>query len=145
MHIFRQRINLIILSLLFLSNCTPARIVKDDYNPKIIETEKVRVVRRDTVIASLVPAIFGYDGKDKVELANGREVVMHIPTGEHEFFIRSNQADRPKKVLVNLEKGQNLCFYTKPNDYVVLKGLILPWYYLSSAFDLIKSEECYID
>lgn len=147
MVIFSKKIQIIIisLSLLILTNCTPARIVGNDYNPKTTKTEKVRIVRKQSVVLSLVPAIFGYDEKDKVKLKNGDEAVIEVPTGKREFFVRSNQADRPKKVIVDLKKGEPVCFNSKPGSLTVLKSFLLPWYYFSSAFELDKQKECIID
>lgn len=133
------------MSLLVLSNCTPARIIGNDYNPKTTKTEKVRIIREEMFMASLAPIIFGYDEKDKVKLNNGDEAVIEVPTGKREFFVRSNQADRPKKIAVHLKQGKPICFTSKPNDLIILKSFLLPWYYLSSAFDLNKQKECIID
>jgi len=130
------------ISIFLLSSCTPARIVKDQHDTKKVETQKVYINRDDTIVAMFVPAIFGYDDQDKVSLAKGESTVISVPLGEHEFFVRSNQADRPNRIKVNVKKGCNLTFNTAPDSLFGLKSLIVVWYWMSSAFDLEYTQEC---
>lgn len=124
-----------------LSNCTPARIVKDSY-PKNTKTSKVKVTREDTILFVAVPAIFGYDEKDKVRLWKGNVSELDVPIGEHEFFVRSNQADRPFKSSIEIKENEPLCLTIHPEPEPIVK-LVVPFvYYFSHAFKIERSEFC---
>ena len=124
-----------------LSNCTPARIVKDNY-PKNTKTSKVKVTREDTLTFAPVPAIFGYDKKDKLRLWKGDVLELDVPVGKQEFFVRSNQADRPFKSSIEIKENELLCFTIHPDLKPFIKFILFPFSYFSHTFKMEKSEFC---
>ncbi len=124
-----------------LSNCTPARIVQDNY-PKNTKTSKIKVTREDTFLFTAVPAIFGYDEKDKVSLWKGDVAELDVPVGKQEFFVRSNQADRSFKSIIEVKENKLLCLTIHPEPEPVIKFVIPFVYYFSHAFEIEKSEFC---
>ncbi|MFM7620115.1 MAG: hypothetical protein ACKO47_00730 [Alphaproteobacteria bacterium] len=123
------------------SNCTPARIVKETYSEKI-KTSKVKVTREKAVLFVAVPAIFGYDEKDRVSLWDGDSEDLNVPVGKHEFFVRSNQADRPFKFTFETKENESLCLTIHPESKPIVKFVIPLIYYFSHAFRIEKLESC---
>jgi len=129
-----------LISFLFLlSNCTPARMVSDDFS-KYTKTSKVAIHRESKVLFVGVPAIFGYDEKDKVQLWSGNKSEIEVPVGKHEFFVRSNQADRPSKLNAEIKEGKSTCFVINPESKPVLKFILFPLYWFSHAFKIEERE-----
>ena len=129
---------LILISLigsLFLSSCTPARIVSDNFS-KDTKTSKVVVHRESKVLFIGVPAIFGYDEKDKAKLWSGSRSEIEVPIGTHEFFVRSNQADRPLKLNAEIKEGKSTCFVINPEPKPVIKFFLFPLFWFSNTFKI---------
>lgn len=124
-----------------LSNCTPARIIKETY-PANIKTSKIKVTREDTILFIAIPAIFGYDEKDRVSLWKGGSEDLSVPVGKHEFFVRSNQADRPFKFSFETKENESLCLTIHPEPKPIVKFVIPIVYYFSHAFRIEKSDSC---
>lgn len=124
-----------------LSNCTPARIVKENY-PANIKTSKIKLTREDTILGAGLPAIFGYDEKDRASLWKGASEDLDVPVGKHEFFIRSNQADRPFKFSSEIKENESLCLTIHPNSEPVIKFVVPLVFYFSHAFKIEKSDSC---
>ena len=137
-------ITLIIFSSAILSNCTPARITGISYDKNSTVTEKVQIHREKKLTYMGVQTIFGYNNQDKVKLKNGQKFEILVPVGEQEFFIRTNQADRPNKKTFILKKGEPLCLKTYPAQGNFFKammfGPLLFWF--TNAFELKKAENC---
>lgn len=123
----------------FLSNCTPARMVSDDFG-KNTKTSKITIHRESKILFVGVPAIFGYDEKDKVQLWSGDKSEIEVPVGKHEFFIRSNQADRPSKLNAEIKEGKSTCFVINPESEPILKFILVPLYWFSHAFKIEERE-----
>ena len=124
-----------------LSNCAPARIIKDD-NAVGVKTSKVKITREDSWLFLLVPAIFGYDEKDKISLRNGKDSELNVPVGKREFFVRSDQADKPFKSNIEVRESETLCLTIKPEPKPVIKFIIPFFYYFSHAFKIEESTVC---
>ena len=122
-----------------LLNCTPARISSTNFN-KDIKTSKVKIYREDKFLFLGVPAIFGYDNEDKVKLWKGDKSEIKVPIGNHEFFVRSNQADRPSKLNVEIKEGETTCFIINPEPKPIAKMIIIPLYWFTHAFKIEKSD-----
>ena len=90
----------------------------------------------------MVPAIVGYENQDKISINNGAIQELSVPVVEHKFYARSNQSDTPRLVSINIRRGYPICLRIKPNKLVILKSLIIPWYWFSNAFDLIQEDKC---
>ena len=131
----------ILLICTILSNCTPARITKDHY-PTDVKTSKVKISRDSTILFAAVPAIFGYDEKDKVSLWKGGESELKVAVGQHEFFVRSNQADRPFTYSVEVKENEPLCLAIHPEPKPVIKFIIPLVFYFSHAFKIEASSDC---
>lgn len=133
---------LILISLigsLFLSSCTPARIVSDNFSEDT-KTSKVVVYRENRLLFIGVPAIFGYDEKDKAKLWIKDRSEIRVPIGKHEFFVRSNQADRPLKLNVEIKDGKSTCFVINPEPEPVIKFFLFPLFWFSHAFKIEERE-----
>jgi hypothetical protein len=135
---------LIILLLFILSNCTPARIAKVDIIDPKIEVEKVYVSRKKTIMHWGVQTVFGYDDSDKIKLNNGKTAQIYVPVGNREFFIRTNQADKPNKIYVELKENQPVCFKVYPSVSAIMKSaFIFPLlFWFTSAFEIEREESC---
>ena len=134
-----QTVPLLLLSIALLSNCSPARIISDNFD-KDIKTSKVEVYREDKILFLAVPAIFGYDNKDKVKLWRKDKFQINVPIGNHKFFVRSNQADRPLNLNIEIKEGETLCFIINPEPKPMVKFIIFPVYWISHAFNIKKIE-----
>jgi len=133
-------ISISLISFLFLlSNCTPARIISDDFS-KDSKTSKVVIHRESKFLFLLVPAIFGYDEKDKVQLWSGNKSEIKVPIGKHEFFVRSNQISKPSKLNVEIKEGKSICFVINPEPKPILKFILLPLNWFSHAFRIEEKE-----
>ncbi len=130
---------LILLSI--ASSCTPARIVKENYSNDI-KTTKVKITRENKILYIGLQAIFGYDNKDRVVLWKNDSVEIDVPVGMQEFYVRSNQADRPFKFKYLVRQNEPLCLIIKPESSPIIKGFIpIVWYFYNS-FKLEKSAYC---
>jgi hypothetical protein len=125
----------------FLSNCTPAWIVKDSY-PIDTKTSKVKITREDSYDFMAIPAIFGYDKKDKLRLWKGDVLELDVPVGKQELFVRSNQADRPFKFNIEIKENELLCLTIHPELKPYIKFILFPFFFFSHAFKMEKSEFC---
>ena len=129
----------IISLLLPLLNCTPTRITSSNFG-KDTKTSNVKVYRENKFLFLGVPAIFGYNNKDKVKLWKGDRSEIKVPIGNHEFFVRSNQADRPSKLNVEIKEGETTCFIINPEPKPIAKMIIIPLYWFTHAFKIEKSD-----
>ncbi len=122
------------------TSCTPAKIVKNDYNPKI-RYEKVYVTRSQQFMAKGITMIVGFDGKDKIVLENGESKEILVPVGEREFFVRSNQADVRYKINLEVKQFETLCLAGKANTS--LTRVILPFMsFFTNIFTIEKTQYC---
>ncbi|MBT4921786.1 MAG: hypothetical protein HON23_02090 [Rickettsiales bacterium] len=134
-----QKLLLTVFIILTLSNCTPARLATPIESSLV--TEKITIKRQNKMIYLLLPEIFGYDNRDMITLSNGQEKIINVPIGQHEFFVRSNQADRPYKLVMDIEKGKTTCLITYPETKnLVGKILLPPLFWTSNAFVLEQAE-----
>ena len=124
---FMKIIHIIIF--LFLISCTPAHIDKNQYNKN--DAANIKIARGDSVKFIFIPSIFGYDNKDKVQVANNQNTTIPVQPGNRVFFVRSNQTDRPFKISREVLPNENICFVVKPNlsSYKKL-------YYFGNAFTM---------
>lgn len=123
-------LKILFLLVLVLSSCTPAKIIYQNHG-KNVKTAKVTIVRPDSIKFIFVSSIFGFDGMDIVKLRNNEREIIEVPIGNHEFFIRSNQADRPFKYSHNVKDGEKICFLVKPRLSVAFS-----LFYFSHAFTI---------
>jgi hypothetical protein len=130
---------ILIIIALFLSNCTPAGMVFED-SAENVKTSKLIVSRGNKFLFIGVPAIFGYDEKDKVQLWSGDRSEISVPVGRRGFFVRSNQADRPFKLNVEIKEGKPTCLVINPESKPALKLVLFPLYWFSHAFKLEQRE-----
>lgn len=114
-------------------------MVKDNFD-KNVKTSKVKISRESKIIFIAVPTIFGYDNQDKVSLRNGDNLEIDVPLGTHEFFVRSNQADRPAKLSAKVEEGKSLCFVINPEPKPVIKFIIFPIFWFTHTFRIEQEE-----
>lgn len=100
---------LIALAVLFLvAACTPLKITAlqaTDINNR----SEVLIVRESAFTASAVNMIFGANGNDYVALANGRYSSLFLKPGSYEFFVRSDQADAPYLLNLNMPLNAVTC------------------------------------
>ena len=124
-----------------LANCTPARIVHDTANVKDI-TSRVTLIRENKILFLGVTAIFGYNNDDKIILENGQITNLQVPIGEHNFFVRSDQADQPFNLNIEVKEKESLCLIIKPNPKPLIKFIIPLFFYSSHTFTLDVQKTC---
>ena len=127
-----------------VTSCTPAHIIYPEYG-KNVKTAKLVIVRPHSKNLRFVPSIFGFDGMDIAKLDNNAKKEINIPTGNHKFFVRSNQADRPLKYSRNINENDKLCFMVKVNVQAIIDSqMMMGLFYFTNAFVMeeVKEELC---
>jgi len=128
-----------------LSSCTPARIVADNFNDQI-KTSKVKIKREKKIIYWGLTAIIGYDSQDKIKISNGDVAEINVPVGNHEFFVRSSQADKPAKLNISIEENKITCLKVNSNPSSFVKTIIWPpissiLFWFDNAFEIAQNPE----
>lgn len=132
---------IVILSTI-IASCTPARINSD--GKVLIDAQKggkIIIKRESTTRFMLTQSVFGYDDQDYLTLYDGEAKSLVVPSGRHELFIRSNQADRKFFLKLDVKDGDKMCLKIKTSDDLVIVKLIFPFmFWLTNAFEL-KQED----
>lgn len=127
----------LIIGLAAITGCTPLQVKP---MPNVTQGPKATVViyRESAYNLGGVPMIVGLDGNDYLELYNREFTKLTVPAGNHELFLRSNQADRPKKLAITLAENESRCFkgFADPQNYV--KAFVGITYYLTSAYVIVE-------
>ena len=129
-----------IIVLFALQGCTPAQLVKVSNNP-MIDNSKVLIYRESAFNSSGIPMIFGEDQSDYKSLWNDDYTEIRVDNKSHIFFVRSNQADIPYALPLDMKDGKNRCLkgYANPRNFA--KILFPPSYYWGNTF-LLEEVEC---
>ncbi len=125
---------LLILPLFFIVGCTPINlkpIAKIDDNDQKAE---VLLFRESGFNAKYITLIFGENKADYGSLDGGEYVRLYLKSGETNLFVRSDQADIPYVLNVNLIAGEKRCFkaYANPLNYLKL----VVFFYFGNTFKL---------
>lgn len=116
------------------AGCTPMQ-VKPLPTATADARAKVVVYREGGFNAGGISMIFGIDGLDQLSLPNGGHSQLYLRPGEHEVFVRSDQADRPFRLKTSIAHNEIKCFraYANPANYgKAFLGNIAYW--LGNAF-----------
>ncbi len=129
-----------VIALTAIQGCTPAQVVpiSDDFT---IDNSKVLIYRESAFNAAGVPMIFGEDEKDYKVLWNDDYTEIQLDKKNHLFFVRSNQADVPFKLPVDLKDGKTKCFKGSANPNNWAKAFFPPAYYMGNTF-LLEEVVC---
>lgn len=133
---------LLVISVLLISSCTPAKFVRLS-NPIESERSEVFVYRESAFNSGGVNAIFGANGNDYVKLGNSTFAELALPAGSHEFFVRSDQADVPFTHTLHLTVGAKKCLRIFPNPGNLKKSLeITPFSFFTSNTFALEEVTC---
>lgn len=89
-----------------------------------------------------VPAILGFEEKDRVSLWKGESSEINVPVGSQQFFVRSNQGDSPFKYSLEVKENEILCLKIYPETKPAIKFLLPLFFYFSNAFGIEKVNSC---
>ncbi len=129
-----------IIALFSIQGCTPAHMVKVSDDP-MIDNSKVLIYRESAFNASGMPMIFGENESDYTQLWNDDYTEIKVDNANHIFFVRSNQADIPYALPLDMEDGKNRCLKGYANPKNLAKALFFPSYYWGNTF-LLEEVEC---
>lgn len=90
--------------LAFVVGCTPIQITPIEA-PELTNRAEIVIHRESQFVASAVNMIFGANGNDYVKLSGGKYASIYLKPDSYEFFVRSDQADTP--YVLNLELAAN--------------------------------------
>lgn len=125
-----------------LMACTPARITRLQQPSADSTPGRVVVHRKGALNAGGVSAVLGIDDSDLVVLRSGTYVELSLDPGEHDFFIRSTQADRPFHRPVAVAAASTTCLRVPPNPNNWMKALFFTLgYYFGNTF-LLEAIPC---
>src|SRR5690242_1847456 len=85
----------------FIQGCTPANLTQPPVTTKDNQAE-LRVYREKAFNSGGIKAIFGAENQDYFEIYNGNQDNGKLPSGSYNFFVRSDQADNPFFLNVQL-------------------------------------------
>lgn len=118
-----------------VSACTPANI-RALAKPDPANESTVVVYRGKAFNSGGVDMILGLDGNDVVMMDNSTIATLKLAPGNHDLFVRSNQADKPFHFPTVLQPGQTLCLEGKPSAANFSKALVPFLYFATSTFEL---------
>ncbi|MBE0620345.1 MAG: hypothetical protein IH605_07105 [Burkholderiales bacterium] len=136
----RSSISVSTILCLSLIGCTPAHIVRLSAPPES-ERAEVLVHRESAFNHGGVGLVFGADKRDFVQLNNGEYARLYLPSGNHSFFVRSTQADKPYELSASLLANQTTCFKASANPENFAKALLPFTFHLSNSF-LLERVSC---
>lgn len=121
--------------------CTPVHIAPRESAPDANKAELV-VFRASAFNAGGYTAIFGADREDYVRLGNDTYVELHLVPRTYEFFVRTNDADRPHRLAIELKQNDRKCLEAYPNPSRLVRApLLFLGNWLGSNF-LLREVEC---
>ena len=121
--------------------CTPAQIATPRLPRDGEEASSILVYRATDFNAAAISLIFGADGTDFFTLKSDEYAELRLPAKTYEFFVRSNQADKPYVIEEVLSPGDHKCFRAYANPHNYWKALTLVGYYFGNTFR-IEAVEC---
>ncbi|HEY1773599.1 MAG TPA: hypothetical protein VGH91_10455 [Gammaproteobacteria bacterium] len=124
-----------------LSACTPANI-RTLKTPDPAHQATLIVYRNSAFYAAGLDAIVGVDGSDITELPTHSLAILNLEPGQHDLFVRSNQADTPFHLPVKLEEKQTVCLEAKPRSGNTVASLLMPLAPLATGVFELDSTEC---
>lgn len=134
----------VVMSLAIMAGCTP---IQTSILPatEINNRSEVVIYRESAATASLVNMIFGSNGNDYVKLQNGKYASVFLTPGSYEFFVRSDQADRPYPLTLELAANEVTCLHASVNGSAAAVAILGgPLGYLasrgSSTFKMEKAK-----
>jgi hypothetical protein len=98
------------------------------------------VYRTVDLNAGAISLIFGADGTDFLTLRNEEYAELRLPAKTYQFFVRSNQADKPFVLEEVLSPGDHKCFRAYANPHNYWKALLLVGHYFGSTFRIVEVE-----
>jgi hypothetical protein len=121
--------------------CTPARIVTPTSTGEGKEVSSILVYRTIDLNAGGISLIFGADETDYFTLKSDEYAELQLQPGTYQFFVRSNQADKPFVLEEVLNPGDHKCLRAYANPHNYWKALTLVGYYFGNTFK-IEEVEC---
>ena len=132
----------VVVSATMIAGCTPMQIKP---LPLVKEGDKSTIViyRENSLNAGAIKMIFGSDKNDYFFLYNKDYASLQVPSGEHEIFVRSDQADNPYKLKALLANNEVKCFkaYANPANYA--KALLGGIAYMTGNTFLMNEIACF--
>jgi hypothetical protein len=132
----------VVLGLVVMAiGCTPARIATLEPPPEA-ERSEVLVYRGSAFNAGGMTAIFGVDRNDYLKLGTDTYAELRLVPKTYEFFVRTNEADRPFRLTIELKQNDRRCLEAYPNPKNLMKvPLFFVGYWLGNTF-LLKEVDC---
>lgn len=131
-----------IVTSVMIAGCTPMQIKP---LPLVKEGDKSTIVvyRESSFNAVAIKMVFGADKNDYFSLFNKNYASLQVPSGEHEIFVRSDQADNPYKLKAILNNNEVKCFkaYANPTNYG--KALLGGIAYMTGNTFLMNETACF--
>jgi hypothetical protein len=123
-----------IVVLATVAGCTPMQVKPLPQVQAGQEKASVLVYRETAFNAAGIEMIFGINDADLYPLHNANYATLTLPAGQHELFVRSNQADRPYRLTMTLAGGDAKCIRAYANPANVGKAFMPIAYYLGNSF-----------
>lgn len=138
-----SRISVCILGLIALAviqGCSPAQITPIPNSADVADAQ-VLIYRESAFNAAGVPMIIGEDKSDYKQLWNEDYVELIFDEGSHVLYVRSNQADVPFRLPVELKQEGKKCLkgYANPSNW--MKVFFPPAYFMGNTF-LLEEVPC---
>lgn len=121
--------------------CTPVHISSHEPAAEANKSELI-VFRASAFNAGAYVVIFGADHKDFLELGNDTYAELRLFPKTYEFFVRTNDADRPYRLTIELKQNDRRCLETYPNPNRLLR---LPLFFLGNWLGsnfLLREVDC---
>lgn len=136
-----MKLGLFVLAAAVLAaGCTPAKIVKMPA-AEPAQSAQVFIYRETAFNAGGVTMIFGENKTDHIELNNSQYAEFQAAAGTHDYFVRSNQADQPYVLRVELLAGEKKCLKAYANPANIGKVLLPMAHYMGNTF-LLAAGDC---
>ena len=123
------------------AGCTPAQLATPRSPREGEKASSILVYRTIDLNAGGVSLIFGADETDFFTLKSDEYAELRLPAKTYQFFVRSNQADKPYVFEEVLNPGDHKCLRAYANPHNYWKALTLVGYYFGNTFK-IKEVEC---
>lgn len=130
----------IAIPLLMVGCSSPAHIINLPL-PNDAESSTIMIYREPAFNYSHVGLIFGASSQDYVSLSNNDYAEIKVRSGSYNFFVRSDQADVPINLTMDLKSGDNKCLKAYVNPSNGYKAILPFLYYTSNTFSF-EAVEC---
>jgi hypothetical protein len=127
-----SRTLLVIVVAAALSGCTSMPLTPLQ-RPSMEGSGEVVIYRESAFVAGGISLTVGANANAFAYLSNGEQVLVSLPTGDQEIFVRAKTSN-PTRVRIVVKRGERICLRTSSNPNTIAK-VIVPIVLMITGYD----------